>query len=216
MNLARLASPVRSTLLVLAAATAGCSAGSAPGPSSPETRAVTIDQPAPRPRVAEVAAPEGAAAGWHEYRRPLTSRHSLEEPEVSSAYAGWPANRLTDGDPSTTWFSDRNDSAAKGKTPSITLHLFSPGTVKQIVVLGNRDTTWPTGYSVLQGRFQLFNAEGELLRSVDQKATGELHDFEVSLVPPVENVRFVRFTSLADEGNENSYGDIAVSEIWLE
>jgi hypothetical protein len=218
MNSSRSAGRVGALLAGSWLAAAGCSSARVPGAIVPDaaTPAASVAEPPPRGKPVEVATPADPDAGWREFHRPMTSLLASVEVETSSTYPNWPATRLTDGDPTTAWFSDRDDSAAKGKIPAITLRFEEPVTVRRVVVLGNRDASWKDGFAVLRGRVQVFGPTGATLRSIDQSAQGEKHDFEFVLEPPADHAQFVIFSSLSDEGAKNTYGDIGIAEIWAE
>ncbi|NUQ73107.1 MAG: discoidin domain-containing protein [Polyangiaceae bacterium] len=135
---------------------------------------------------------------------------------ASSTYAGWPASNATDGNIQTSWYSGTNDSAAKGASPFFQLEFPNPATVRRVTILGNRDPQYLKGYTILSGRIELLDAQRRVLHSIVSAGTGNRRDFDVRFEQPVSGVTIVRFTSLADEGNKNPYGDVAIAEFQVE
>ena len=135
---------------------------------------------------------------------------------ASSEWAGWPMSYVVDGKIETSWFSEQDDSAAKGKRPWIAISFPEDVTVKRVTVLGNRDPDWPTGYSILAGRIELCDKDGKVLHKMENDGLGNGKDFDLKLEKAMAGVRCVRFTSLGDEGDKTPHGDIAVSEVQVE
>lgn len=135
---------------------------------------------------------------------------------ASSAYEGWPASNLVDGDELTSWFSADGDSAARGSTPFVTLSFNKPVALSRVSLLGNRDPSYPHGFSILTGKLELLDAAGAVLSSRALTATGATRDFDARFRERLTDVRTVRFTSLTDEGATNEYGDVALGEIRVE
>lgn len=136
--------------------------------------------------------------------------------ECSSEYPGWRAERVLDGNAETSWFSITGDSAVHLRRPWIQVNFDEGVTVKRVTLLGNREPRFPAGYSVLCGRLDVLGTNGIVLHSELGESTGALHDIDVCLKSPIANVRAIRFTSLRDQGNENSWGDIAIAEVLAE
>lgn len=135
---------------------------------------------------------------------------------ASSSYEGWPASNLIDGNDRTSWFSEENDSAARGTTPFVKIAFSKAINVSRVKILGNRDPSYPRGYAVRAGKLELLDGAGTVVNTSDVTAGGDWHDFEVRLQAPVTDVRSVRFTSVRDEGAANEYGDVALAEIIVE
>src|SRR5262249_10531998 len=135
---------------------------------------------------------------------------------ASSSYAGWPVTNATDGDLHTSWYSDTGDSAARGKAPFFQVEFAAPRTVRRVTILGNRDPNFPKGFTIHTGRLDLFDDRGHAFVSLEGEGRGSLRDFEFRLRPPTPDVEVVRFTSLADEGDQNGYGDVAIAEFQVE
>jgi hypothetical protein len=132
---------------------------------------------------------------------------------ASSEYGGWPATNAVDGDPQTSWYSGMGDAAANGKSPFIEVVLDRPSPVRRVTVLGNRDPAYLKGYTVFRGQLDILDANGRVLLSQPSEGLGNRRDFDFHLDPPVNGASAVRFTSLADEGDKNQYGDIAIAEV---
>lgn len=135
---------------------------------------------------------------------------------ASSEYPGWPATNATDGNIKTSWYSNRDDSAAKGASPFLQLEFRVPVVVRRVTVLGNRDPAFLNGYTIIKGRIDIYDSRERLLASMKSDGTGNRRDFDFKLETPAYNARMVRFTSLADEGTQNQYGDVAIAEIQIE
>ena len=185
---------------------------SLPEPTVAAPQVVLAEPPSAKPARAEVAVPA-------EDRGSLTVAAAPPVPMTASAsseYPGWPAASAIDGDPSTSWFSSTNDSAAKGASPYLEVIFAEPRTVRAVTILGNRDPSYPDGYAILAGRLDLVDRAGRVVISVKGAGSGGAHDFDFRLREPVAAVRAVRFTSLRDEGDSNDHGDVAVAELRVE
>ncbi len=135
---------------------------------------------------------------------------------ASSFYQGYPPERLIDGDKLSVWFSATGDSAAQGQKPWIMVAFPEDVTVTRLTVLGNRDPTYPLGYSVLTGLAEFLDADGKVLWKEERDAAGDLKDFEFKPKEIIKKIRSVRFTSVKDEGNLNGSQDIAIAEVLIE
>jgi F5/8 type C domain len=133
----------------------------------------------------------------------------------SSAFDGWPVDKAFDGDPKTSWFSEQDDSAAKGKTPWVEIGFPADTEVKHVTIIGNREPEYPKGFTVLKGKLELLDDKGKVVYSKELETTDDKRDFDFE-IPRAMKVRSVRFTSLADQGNDTDYGDIAIAEIMVE
>jgi hypothetical protein len=122
---------------------------------------------------------------------------------------------LLDQDPTTSWFSDSGDSVAKGQHPWVQVSLSRPARLSRVVVMGNREPSYPAGYSALAGLLRVLGQEGELLR-IEARSPEPPHDFVFAFERPWRGVVGVRFEVTADEGASNSYGDVAIGELLLE
>ncbi len=130
---------------------------------------------------------------------------------TSTTFAGWPAANAIDRNEATSWFSARDDSAAKGKEPFFEVRFSEPRVIHSVEVMGNRDPSWPTGFSILAGRLEVFDSQGRSLARMSRAGVGEKKDFQFEL--SVEGATRVRFTSLEDEGDQNNWGDVAIGEL---
>ncbi|HEY4121473.1 MAG TPA: discoidin domain-containing protein, partial [Byssovorax sp.] len=146
---------------------------------------------------------------------PMRLSPVVEEARASSSFGGWPASFALDGDLQTSWYSAAGDSAALGRAPYFELRLEQPASVHRVVVLGTRDPSYPTGYTVHAGRLELFDAGDQLLLSIDRAGRGPKRDFDFRL-RGLDRVAAVRFTSLEDDGDKNPYGDVAIAEMRVE
>jgi hypothetical protein len=135
---------------------------------------------------------------------------------ASSTWVGWPPENAVDDDIKTSWFSGKDDAAAKGKTPWLQVNFPEDVPVGRVTILGNRDPAWLVGFTILAGRVTLYDEKGKVLKTVENNGTGNFRDFDFKFNPPVERVRGVRFTSLKDQGNQTVYGDIAIADIQVE
>src|SRR5712692_4642811 len=89
-------------------------------------------------------------------------------------------------------------------------------TLQRLTVLGNRDPTYPLGYSVLTGLAEFLDADGKVLWKEERDAAGDLKDFEFKPKEIIKKVRSVRFTSVKDEGNMNDTEDSATAAVMNE
>lgn len=145
----------------------------------------------------------------------LELRAQTPRVQASTAYAGYAPPRLTDGNPETSWFSARDDSAAKGTRPYVEVTFDRPRPLDRVTVLGNREPKWLQGFSVREATLEVFDDGDRLLASRSASATGDRADFTFDL-GAVERVRRVRLTSTQDDGDRNEWGDIAIGELILE
>ncbi|MGI9519356.1 MAG: hypothetical protein ACR2NP_20055 [Pirellulaceae bacterium] len=147
----------------------------------------------------------------------LMHRHSAGLTYASStAWTGYAIEHLFDGDQLTSWFSAKNDIASDDSQPWVEVTFPVGVSVVHVNVWGNREPSWSTGYSVTRGRLELYDENGNLLQSVEAEAEGDQYDFEFGLDKPVEQVRRVRFVSIADQGTTNGDRCIALGEIEIE
>ena len=136
--------------------------------------------------------------------------------QASSEYPGWPASNVLDHDESTSWFSGGNDSVARGSQPWLLFSLSRPARLRLVRVLGNRNPSFPLGYSVLELRMDVLDGEGQVLASEASRSPAPPHDFMFSLRERALEAHGVRLTVLLDEGGKNPYGDVALGEVQIE
>lgn len=198
----------------LAAAILGCSVRPAPPPPGALSTSTVVLPTSPRPPPEDLTEPPPVATD----NRSLLVAAGPDAVTVSasSVYSGWPATNAIDGDVKTSWYSNSNDSAAKGGAPFLQLEFREPVTVRRVTVLGNRDPAFLHGYTILSGRIDVYDARERLLASMKSDGTGNRRDFDFRLEIPALDAKVVRFTSLADEGDKNQYGDVAIAEIQIE
>ena len=144
-----------------------------------------------------------------EYRGKLTFK-------ASTYWPGWPAANAFDGDPHTSWFTARGDAAAKGTKPWIAVEFPADVPVRRVNLLTNRHAPWQKGFSILASRVELLDKDAKVLISKEDELGAERADMEFRFDKPVTGVRTVRITSLRDEGDRNSYEDIAIGEVQVE
>jgi hypothetical protein len=144
-----------------------------------------------------------------EYRKDLVAT-------ASSTFGGWPTGNALDGKLETSWFSASNDAAAKGTKPWFQVQFPTDQVVRRVTILGNRDPAWLNGYSILGGLLELLDKDRKVLKADEAVGKGEFHDFDFVFRKPIRGVRFIRFTSLKDQGDQNPFGDIAIGEFQVE
>ena len=131
-------------------------------------------------------------------------------------WQGWPPEKAIDGDIESSWFTARDDAASFDTDPWIEIELPAAETVGRVTLLGNREKSWPNGYSILEGSLQLLDGDRKQLWVQRAKATGDKHDFDFRPEERVEGVRYIRFRSTSDQGHENQYEDVALGEVLVE
>src|SRR5690348_15907356 len=88
---------------------------------------------------------------------------------VVTASSTWPGSgpeRLIDGDPATSWFSAKDDTAGAGKKPWIELRFPEAVQVKNVALLGNREPSWPKGFTIRYGVLELLDDKGAVLATI--------------------------------------------------
>lgn len=135
---------------------------------------------------------------------------------ASSVWPGWPADKVTDDQIETSWFSARDDAAALKKTPWVQANFPVDVAVRRVTILGNREPAWLIGFTILSGRVTLYDKDDREITKVQNDGTGNFRDFDFKFDPPIEGVRGVRFTSLKDQGDQTVYKDIAIAELQVE
>jgi hypothetical protein len=196
---------------------AGCTGATASPPS--ETKEVPLPPPAlvaSATEPGEVEIQSLPEVTTDNKRQLLVAAGAAVVVSASSSYPGWPPSNATDGDIHTSWYSNTNDSAAKGASPFLQLEFPEASTVRRVTILGNRDPAFLKGYTILSGRVELLNREGRAMASAVSDGVGNRRDFDFRFAEPVSGVKVVRFTSLADQGNKNPYGDVAIAELQVE
>jgi hypothetical protein len=146
---------------------------------------------------------------FKEYRGKLTVT-------ASTFWPTWGPERVIDGDAETSWFTAKGDAAAKGANPWVQVELPQDEVVSRVTVLGNREPAWRTGFTVLSGSVELLDKDKKRLWYKEGEGAGKLHDMDFRPKEAVKGVRYIRFTSLGDEGDKNAYDDVAVGEIQAE
>lgn len=134
----------------------------------------------------------------------------------STYWVGWGPELAFDENPLKSWFTARGDAAAFGKQPWIAVEFPHPVKVRRVTILPNREPPWQKGFTILVGRVEMLNDEGKVLYHWDDEVGGTRPNMEAVPRKPIEGVKMVRFTSIQDEGNENSYEDVAIGEMQVE
>lgn len=164
----------------------------------------------------------GALAGLLLGAAPVELERDLVPPSrpllvatASSTWPGWPASKVIDGDPLTSWFSAANESVARDKAhaPWLELTFPEPVAVRRVTVRGNHEPSWPTGYGIAAGTLELFDGAGKLLARQPNETASKSFDIAFRFKDPVRGVVRLRFTALADQGDQNPHGDVAVGEL---
>lgn len=135
---------------------------------------------------------------------------------ASTTWRGWPANKVVDGNFETSWFSAARDATSFDAKPWVKLQFPRDVSVRRVSIWGNREPSWPTGYSVKTARIELLNADGKVVFQKIQKGKGDCFDYDLEFNQPKEHIRSIRIVALTDQGSENPYSDIAFGEIEVE
>lgn len=134
----------------------------------------------------------------------------------SSFWPTWGPEKAFDGNVLKSWFTQRGDAAAFGEKPWIAVQFPQAVTVRRVTLISNREPPWQIGYTILVGRLELLDNEGNILYEYSDEVGGERPDMEARPDQPVQGVCKLRFTSIQDEGDQNPYEDIAIGEILVE
>ena len=135
---------------------------------------------------------------------------------ASSTWPSWGPERLVDGDPATSWFSQKGDAAANGTKPWVELRFPVDVDVKRVSVLGNREPNWPRGFTIHYGMLELIDANGKVLATIKNEGKNVAADVDFPIKAPISRVRAVRFTSLMDDGDQTQFKDIALAEVLVD
>ena len=126
------------------------------------------------------------------------------------------ASRVIDGDLTTSWYAAMGACPAgscSGTSIYVDVDFDVPRTVGRIKLFGNRDAL-EEGYDVLKARFQLLDASGNVLYSVDVNTDRSYvepnGDAEHVLAAPVPCVKKVRVISLKVEDPGSGFGELQV------
>ncbi len=135
---------------------------------------------------------------------------------ASTFWPGWGVERLIDGNGNTSWFSAKGDAAAKGKKPWVMIAFPVAVDVSTVRIYGNREPSWPKGFTIHYGVVELLDAKGSVMATQKNEGKNTLADVDFKFKSTVSGVQAVRFTSLMDEGDKTAYEDIALAEIVVE
>ena len=205
--------------LVLAGALmigAGESAAPATQAGASQTAPATVPATAPTTVAATTGSadlPEAAKGNGNGLLKQYCGRVKIS---ASTFWPGWPPEKAIDGNLETSWFTERKDAAALDTKPWIKIEFPEAVTVKRVTVLGNREPAWLKGFTIKAGRLELLDAEGKVLWMREIVGTGAWFDFDYVPEKAMTGVKAVRFESRDDEGQLNSYADIAIGEFLVE
>lgn len=139
---------------------------------------------------------------------------------ASTFWPSWEPDKLVDGDVKKSWFSAGHDFTRKENgdpvIPWVKVTLPRDEKISRVTIWGNREAPWEKDFSVLAGKLELLDKDGKVLFTKDDEGKGEAKDFDFVLTKPINGVRAIKFTVLGDEGEKNSYRDIALGEIEVE
>ena len=140
----------------------------------------------------------------------VTKHREKLELKASSVWEGWPTTNLTDGDEKTSWYSNQPDTTTTGtNNPAVTVVFPEDVTVKRVTLMGQRDPTYPTGYTVSEGTIELLDKNDKVIATHDMKAAGEKSDFDL-ILDKFHTVRAVRFTMTKSENGYCGMGEFMV------
>ena len=136
----------------------------------------------------------------------------------SSDWQGWPPDKAFDGNPDTSWFSATGDTPTGDRLPWVAVTFPEDVAVRRVTVLGNREPSSPSGYSVLVGRLELLDKDGRAVIRAQREAKGERSDFDFVLSEAFGRVRTVRFTAVKDDTSEGRSQTrcVGVAEVQIE
>jgi hypothetical protein len=157
--------------------------------------------------------PVAAASVGGNRNRLLDEHRGKVKITASSVYNGWPLDNLLDGKDSPAYFSGSGDSAARGQSPWVEVEFPAGVTLRRFTVIGCRDVSYPQGYFVLAGALEVRDVTGRVVYQGMLTGAGKSHDFDFIPERALTRVKTVRFTSLADQGDVNGSGDVALSEL---
>ena len=141
----------------------------------------------------------------------LVTKHKANlEVKASSDWGGqWAATNLIDGEETTTWYSNTPDNTVSGSKPVVTLTFPADVSVKRVTILGTRDPSYPTGYTVTEGTLELLDKDGKAVAKHELKAAGDNSDFDLPLTAAT-TARAVRFTMTKSTNGSCALGEIQV------
>ncbi len=128
---------------------------------------------------------------------------------ASSEWNGWPVGHLLDGNERTSWFSNNPDNTSTDRKPVVTLTFPKDVTVKRVTVLGNRDPSFRTGYTVSELTLEFLDAKEKVVSKHPLTAAGDDSDFDLKLDKPA-TVRAVRLTMTKSVNGQCALGELLV------
>jgi uncharacterized membrane protein len=129
---------------------------------------------------------------------------------ASTSSPGFGPSQAIDDNLNTSWFPAFGDSATQNHTsPFIEVDFPTDVVVNRVELYGPRD--FPTGFNILAGVLQLFDANGNQLHNSGtvNLSIGKFHD-GVLTFPAVAAVRRVRFTSTMDQSDHPGLAEVKV------
>ena len=128
----------------------------------------------------------------------------------------WPATKLFDGQALTSWFSQRGDTTTQHRQPWVQVSFPEKVRVRHITILANRDTSWPGSFAIVTGRLELRNEREDVIYVEERGAANEYGDLDFVLPRGVDDVHTIRFISISDNGDQNSYQEVALGEMMVD
>jgi hypothetical protein len=166
------------------------------------------------PAVVAAPVPRDAKRLGKENTNALVKAHRSDlRIDASSEYQGWPVANAFDDQPATSWYSNSGDAPMNNAAPWVRATFPDEVLVRRVTVLGNRDPQYPTGYFIVEGKFELLDKDGKVLATRGMKAAGGKHDFDWIIDRPPVGVRAVRFTATKDQ---KQYQCVAIGEFQVE
>jgi hypothetical protein len=188
----------------------------APGPVGEPTAPASKNKDGQQPGRAKVEVRQVPAVATDNKNTLILKHRKKLTLTASSTWEGWPTDNAFDGVLETSWFTARDDAAAKGTKPWLQVTFPTDVTVGRVTILGNRDPAWLNGYTILAGSVELLDKNSKRLKYEENEGTGNFRDFDFAFTKPIAGVRAIRFTSQGDQGDQNPYGDIAIAEFQVE
>ncbi len=164
--------------------------------------AVGVSAPVPK----KAAKPE---VGEKNTNALVTKHKDKLELKASSVWEGWPTTNLTDGDEKTSWYSNSPDSTLAETKPAVTVVFPEDVSIKRVTLMGQRDPTYLTGYTVSEGTIELLDKNDKVIATHEMKAAGEKSDFDL-ILDKFHTVRAVRFTMTKSENGYCGMGEFMV------
>ncbi|MGL4419481.1 MAG: discoidin domain-containing protein [Gemmataceae bacterium] len=119
---------------------------------------------------------------------------------ASSSWEQWPTDHLIDNKEQTSWYSRSGDSPRSGQSPWVKLTFPENVRIRRVTLMGNRDPQYPHGYQVLEGTWELLDANEKVILRRADLGDGKFFDFDWILTAPatVRSVKFLPTKSQAE------------------